>query len=324
MKTVRDIGEFALIERIARVIPTSPAVLEGIGDDCAVMRLDDRLLLASCDMSVEGVHFRREQAAPDDIGWKVAAAALSDIAAMGGTPRFALAAVSCPPDTPLTFVEELFKGMGNVLSQFGAVIVGGDTTRSRTGVAIDVTVLGEIYGDRYLRRTGAQIGDLLAVTGRLGLSAAGLHALEQRLDAPELVAAHFHPDPRIPEGQWLSTQTDVHAMIDVSDGLAQDAGHLVEASDLGINLNGERIVPAPPLAEYCQRHGLTALDFMLAGGEDYELLFALDPHSAPTLLDSFRTTFRTDATIVGEFTDAWTGIRLDGKPVAVAGFDHFK
>lgn len=152
MSTVRDIGEFALIDRISRLLPTSSAVVVGVGDDCAVLRFCERMMLVSCDLFVENVHFRRDYAQAEEIGWKAAASSVSDVAAMGGQPMFVLVALGCPPDTPTQYVQLLYRGMSAVVSRFGAAIVGGDTSVSPDSIVIDVTVIGQAIGNRCLTR----------------------------------------------------------------------------------------------------------------------------------------------------------------------------
>jgi thiamine-monophosphate kinase len=302
--------------------PSAPSVIEGIGDDCAILRMGNRVMLASCDLSIENIHWRRSHATPEEIGWKAAASALSDIAAMGGVPLFALVSIACPPEVEVSFMEGLYDGLLDAMAQSGATIVGGDTTKSREGVVIDLTVLGESEG-RVLMRKGAKPGDALVVTGFLGMASAGLDALESGARAPELAKAHYHPTPRFPEGQWLSERQEVHAMIDISDGLAQDAGHIAEASRIGVSIDSTRIPVEPRLAAYCAANGKNPLVFMISGGEDYELAFAADPASVEDLLREFRAQFHTSITIVGEFTQSDLGIRVDGAPATIKGFDHF-
>jgi len=325
MSTLREIGEFGLIHRLGQMLPAAPAVIEGIGDDCAVLRVFDRKLLASCDLLVEDVHFERRNTSPEDVGWKAATASLSDVAAMGGAPLFALVALACPADTDVAFIEGLYHGLSDAVWQAGAAVVGGDTTASPERITLDVTVLGEVIGNRYLPRHGAQVGDLLGVTGCLGRSAAGLLALAKGHDAPVLADAHRHPVARLAEGQWLSACPQAHAMIDVSDGLIQDVGHLAEAAKMGVDVDPERLPIDPDLGRYCEAQGLDPLDFMLTGGEDYELAFAIAPDDAESCLNRFRREFRTPITLVGAFTDAWHGVRVAGEPPpARGGFDHFK
>ena len=322
METVGSIGEFGLIARIARLVPSAPSVIEGIGDDCAVLRLGSHVMLVSCDLSIENVHWHRSHAPAESIGWKAAASALSDIAAMGGKPLFCLVSLACPADTGVAFIEGLYDGMLDAVAQCGASIVGGDTTRSTEGIIVDVTVIGEPVG-RYVTRRGALPGDKLVATGRLGLAAAGLDAIEAGTAAPELVRALYRPTPRFPEGQWLSDCPDVHAMIDISDGLIQDAGHLAEAARLGVDIDPALLPIAPELAAYCAERGVNAYDFILSGGEDYELAFAVAAERADEIVLAFRRQFHTDITIVGAFTDAWRDVRVAGAAPGARGFDHF-
>lgn len=322
MRTLRDLGEFGLIDRLERLLPTSPLVMEGIGDDCAVLRFGDRLLLASTDLFVEGVHFKREWSTAADLGWKAAAAGLSDIAAMGGVPLFCLTSLAAPADTPGPMVEELYQGLSSALSRFGAVVVGGDTTRSLQGLTMDIVMLGEAVGRRAVGRHGAETGDKVVVTGKCGMAAGGLHALMHGHDAPLLVAAHRRPTPRVTEGQWLCRR-GVHAMIDVSDGLLQDLSHIAAFSYLGLDIESARIPIAPPLAEYAEAHGLDPKRFAYHGGEDYELAFTVAESEADSLLQAFHHEFRIDTTVIGTVTDKWLGVRVDGQPVDISGFNHF-
>lgn len=324
MRSLNDMGEFGFIDRLARIIPSSPTVVEGIGDDCAVLRVGERLVLVSTDMFIEDVHFRRAGVSPRDIGWKAASACLSDIAAMGGAPMYCLTSLACPGDETAVFLEEIYRGMLSAMSRFGAVIVGGDTTRSPRGIIIDVIAVGEAIGGHFLRRRGAKVGDVLVVTGSLGCSAAGLHALTHGNSCEELVQAHMYPNPRILEGQWLCTRDSVHAMIDISDGLCQDAGHLAKAVRLGVDLHPERLPVAPALAKYCAERDLDPIQFMLTGGEDYELLFAADAKTVDKTMEAFHHEFRLPTTVIGTVTDEWTGVRINGQIPPREGFDHFK
>jgi len=324
VETIGDIGEFGLIERIARVTPSASCVVEGIGDDCAVVRAANGLLLVSCDLFLEGIHFSLETARPRDIGWKAAASALSDIAAMGGRPLCCVVSLACPADCEVAVLESVYAGLVEAAACCEAAVVGGDTARTAERILLDVTAIGEPAAGRYLTRKGAQPGDLLAVTGRLGLAAAGLCALEHAHDAPELTRAHHRPTPRIKEGQWLAARPDVHAMIDISDGLVQDAGHLAEAGEVGVDIDPALLRPAPALARYCDEHSRDPVSFMLSGGEDYELAFAISMQSAGEILEAFRAEFHTGIATVGAFTGAWPGVRVGGKPPSQSGFDHFR
>lgn len=327
-RTVGDFGEFGLIDRLARILPTSAAIVEPIGDDCAVVRVGDRLLLASSDMFVEDVHFRRDRTPADAIGWKAAVAALSDIAAMGGAPVFCLISIACPGDLRVSFIEEIYRGLSSAMSRFGAVVAGGDTARSLDRLVIDVAIIGQVLGSRCLRRKGAKVGDLLAVTGFPGSAAAGLHALEHgaadRDAGRALAEIHQRPRPRLREAQWLCNRTAVHAMIDVTDGLAQDAGHIADSSGLGVDIDPASIPVDEALAAYCAEHGLDPRHLALTGGEDYELCFAIDPNDQNQMAEAFRHEFHTEVSIVGRFTDAWQGFRIAGQVSDIRGYDHFR
>jgi thiamine-monophosphate kinase len=317
------LGEFGLIERFTRLLSAHPDVVVGVGDDCAVLRCGGSHWLVSCDASLEGVHFRRESAAPEAIGWKAMASALSDIAAMGGKARFALVTLACPPDTDVAWLDALFQGLSAAAASCGAVIVGGDTTRSASGVVLDVTVIGEPLGGRWLTRAGARAGDAVAVTGYPGRSAAGLLALEYSHDAPVLIEAHLHPVPRFAEGQWLAEQTGAHALIDMSDGLLQDAGHVAEAAGLGLDIDPGRLPMARELEKARAWLPGDPAALILGGGEDYELIVALERDAAPALCAEFERRFGLPLTIVGTFEEAG-GVRVGGRGYDAAGFDHFK
>ncbi len=323
METVRDIGEFGLISRVARLLPGNDATLVGIGDDCAVLKIGQALTLVSCDAAIEDVHFRRSLAAPEDIGWKAMASAISDIAAMGGQPRFALITLACPGNTETEFVNRLYYGFSTVAKRYGVAIVGGDTTRSPSGIIIDVMVLGEPAEGRYLLRSGAQCGDVLAVTGYPGRSAAGLLALERGLAACPLIPAHLFPVPRVEEGKWFARQPGVHALIDLSDGLVQDAGHIAEQSGLGLDIDPERVPIAPELDSYKDTLEIEPRDLALGGGEDYELILAIDPKHANNIQQAFQEHFFQPMSVVGHFTEAAQGLCLGGEPISPRGFEHF-
>jgi thiamine-monophosphate kinase len=324
MSTLHELGEFGLIDRLAKIIPISPNVIESIGDDCAVIRVFDRLLLLSTDLMVEGVHFRKDQIAADDLGWKTAASCLSDIAAMGGVPMFCLVSLACPPATEASYIEALYRGMSTLLKRFGAVIVGGDTTGSEQGIVIDMTVIGQTSDNSYVRRGGAQVGDALAVTGHLGLAGATVHALENGFPiVNEIQQRYMRPAPRIREGQWLCACDAVHAALDISDGIVQDAGHLARAAMLGIDLDPDAFAVLPHLADYCEQHGLDPKQVLLSCGEDYELAFAISGDKVEETIQAFHNEFRTVLSVVGRFTDEWTGVRLRGRETDLKGYEHF-
>ena len=323
MATLGELGEFKFIERIAAMAPSASTVVEGLGDDCAVLKFGDHHVLISTDLFIENVHFRRGASKPEDIGWKGVATGLSDIAAMGGIPTTMLIALAAPPDFDSDELERIYRGIVEAAEAYDTAIVGGDITRSDGGLTMDVTVLGESSCLRYLLRKGAQKGDAIAVTGYPGMSAAGLHAQENAVHAPTLLQVHHRPVPRIRPGQWLCAHDSVRAMLDVSDGLVQDTGHLAKAAALGVDIDSSFITIHPDLAQYCDDQSLNALDLALSGGEDYELLCAIDPGHAPSLSTAFEHEFAFPLTIIGSFNDANHGVRVDGSTLERGGFDHF-
>lgn len=323
MTTLRDIGEFGFIDRITRHLGSRPDVLVGPGDDCAVVRAGDRVLLLTCDLSMEGVHFRRGVVSPHDVGWKAAAAGLSDIAAMGGMPLFVITSVAAPASADAGETAAICEGMAAATRACGAAIVGGDMTESPDGVVLDVMVVGEAPDGRYLLRSGARSGDLFAVTGYPGRAAAGLDAQECGLDAPDLIRAHYHPEPRIAHGQWLARQNSVHAMIDISDGSVQDGNHIAERSGLGVAFTSASVAVDPPIADLAIKTGRSIPEYVLFGGEAYELGFAVDPKEAGTLFKEFRAKFGLPVFALGQFSSGHSGILVDGARPANAGFQHF-
>ncbi|MCH7909166.1 MAG: thiamine-phosphate kinase [Candidatus Hydrogenedentes bacterium] len=324
MTTLGDLGEFGFIDRLAKALPADPNVELGIGDDCAVIDLGGTPWLVTTDMALEDVHFRWGAADSASIGWKVAASNLSDIAAMGGVPRFALVSVAAPPETDVAELEAVYQGISELLQQHGACIVGGDTARAVEGCVIDLTLIGALHEGRYLSRSGARPGDCLMMTGFPGRAAGGLHAQENGIDAPTLLAAHHRPVPRVNEGQWLCNQAAVHAMIDISDGVAQDAGHVADASGLGVDIHTKSLPVDSDLARYATAQGLDVQVLMLGGGEEYELALAVEPGAAEELAATFQKTFALPLTAIGAFSDAFQGVRVDGTPSDASGFDHFR
>ena len=239
--TLRDVGEFKLIERIRSIVPRlqDASVVRGIGDDAAVLRLNnDRLLLATCDIQIQGQHFDVNDSTYYRIGKKAAAVNLSDIAAMGGVPRFALVSLGLPQELELNHFDDLYKGIGDTLRDFGTFIIGGNLSRSPGGIIIDITLLGETDGSSFVTRDGARQGDSIYVSGQLGAAAAGHHILQKRDDAlnkkfAEIITAFCEPKPRVRLGHRLAQSGCITSMIDLSDGLLADLSHVCTASKVG-------------------------------------------------------------------------------------------
>jgi thiamine-monophosphate kinase len=336
--SVRRVGELGLIRRIrdAGGGVDTPGVRAGIGDDTAVLTLSPgAALLATTDLVVEDVHFRRATASPRDIGWKAMAVNLSDIAAMGGAPRYALVALALPASAAVEDIDALYAGMREAAAPHGVVIVGGDTSAAAGGWCIDVTLLGEHGGTPKLR-SAARAGDLVAVTGTLGRSAAGLALLEGGEPAragvatdaaAELTRAHLRPCARVAEGRWLGEQAAVHAMMDMSDGLASDLAHICRESGVRARVHLDRLPISPAVRAAAQALGRDPADWAAAGGEDYELLLTCPADAADALARGLAAATGTPLTVVGQVeagTPDITWIGLDGAPVPPRrGYEHF-
>lgn len=296
---LNDVGEFGLIDLIDEVVgrPESDSVLIGIGDDAACWRGEAGLQLDTVDVLVEGVHFTLGNITWKELGWKALAVNLSDIAAMGGVPRHALVSLGLPEETDVDDVIKLYRGMLELAKQFGVDILGGDVVKAPL-VVVSVSLNGGVLkGQDVLRRSGAVPGELVAVTGSLGVSAAGLAMLSRGLTFSDRVTrtfreAHMRPKPRVLEGQVLSRH-GVKAAIDVSDGLVGDLGRLCSESGVGARLFIEKI-PVHPVAR--RSFGDEAIMLALVGGEDYELLFSASRET----IDGLMRGLPCPVTVVGE------------------------
>ncbi len=322
MTKLSDLGEFGLIHHLTHGLD---CIHDSIGDDCAIVELGGATLLITSDTAVEGTHFLWDYGTPHDLGWKTAAAALSDIAAMGGQPRYVTISMAIPANLELEKIEAFYQGMADAIQSTHAQIIGGDTTRSQSGLMVDLTVIGEPGPGRILLRSGAEADDVIAVTGYPGRSAAGLLALQGGQDIPPLTRAHLHPIPRIQEGQWLAQQDGVHALMDCSDGMVQDLGHIAKASNLGIELSGHDLPHDPILEEASRQGGFDPQALCLAGGESYELLLAVSKAAFPALATEFTERFNLPLTAIGYTNTDTNGVHIDGQSLdgTPAGYDHF-
>ena len=331
--TLRELGERGFIDRVRRRLRApGPGVIVGLGDDAAVVALAGRTLLLTTDALLEGVHFRRGTATLRDIGAKALAVNLSDIAAMGGEPRWALLALGMPPDLSVADVDELYAGLGETADRHGVSLVGGDTTAAPAGLVLSLTVVGEVEGAP-LRRQGAQPGDAILVTGTLGAAAAGLAVLEHGAgsaasEAAETVRrAHRRPTPRVAEGSLIRASGTATAMIDLSDGLATDLGHILEESRVGAVVRLADLPIDDATRAVARAHAVDEIEWAVSGGEDYELLFTADRRHAAALARDVTLKTGTPVRIVGEIAPAAEGLKFldaEGRPHAARpGFDHF-
>lgn len=334
-----DVGELGLIRRIRESAGARVArVRTGIGDDAAVLEpAPGALLLATTDLVIEHVHFRRATSSPADIGWKALAVNLSDIAAMGGVPRWALVGLAVPEGTDVDDVDRFYAGMREAGAPHGIAVVGGDTCAAPDGWVAAVTVLGEHVGSPRLR-SAARPGHVVAVTGSLGRSTAGLRVLEAEpalgaavpaAVARDLTAAHRRPIARVAEGQWLAAQPAVHAMMDLSDGLATDLGHVCRESGVGARVRADRVPVSEATRQAARALGEDVLGWAISGGEDYELLVALDAGEAARVAAGLLAATGTPLTLVGEITGPGEPmpIFVDERGTALAmgpGYEHFR
>ncbi len=302
-KRIRDIGEFKLIDIVTAVVAgTQPGRLSlGIGDDAAVWRPSPgRHIVMSTDTMIEEEHFRLEWGDWKSLGHKALAVNLSDLAAMGARPRLALVSLGLTGAERDREVADLYKGMVTLGSEFKTAVVGGDTTTSESAVMISVTVLGEAPGgpDSVMKRSAARAGDLVAVTGPLGLAAGGLEVLDQELrtldGGPAMEEAFLRPKPRVREGRILA-RSGVRCAIDLSDGLLGDLPKICQQSDLSAEIDELRI-PVPLSIKWAFEDWF---DVALRGGEDYELLFTAPPSAFQRINRNFRRAGLRLPTVIG-------------------------
>lgn len=333
---VHELGEFGLIERLSEMIAgqgRKPSVADnqliiGIGDDAAAWKSDCLIQLATTDSLIEDIHFTLETATWEEIGWKSLAVNLSDIAGMGGLPRYALVSLGLPGDTEVEDITDLYSGVIEIAGEYEVAIIGGDTV-SAPQVVISITVLGDngTPDGRILTRSAALPGDRIAVTGTLGAAAGGLEMFRSDFSfRPEAVVslreACLRPHPRVAEGRLL-VEHGILAAMDISDGLVADLDHICRMSGVGARVEVDR-VPVSPVVKECFLD--RTLEFALSGGEDYELLFTGTSEN----IDRVKAAASCPVTVIGEIVadDTHTTILVDnaGSPVSLpgTGWDHFR
>jgi len=336
-RLISDLGEFGLIERINKMLPgEAPDVIVGIGDDVAVLRGNaGQVWLVTCDIQMEGSHFLREAVSPRDLGRKALAINLSDIAAKGGLPRFALISLGLPKDLPVEFIDELYIGIRSEAEASGTVIIGGNISGSKLGFFIDIFLIGEAPEQEVLLRSGAKPGDKILVTGSLGDAAAGVAmCLDPRFDNRNeycrFASRRFNnPIPRLKEGRLIAQTRKATAMLDISDGLAGDLGHICERSDVGVRVYADNLPVHAENRSLSQKAHGNEWHFSLFGGEDYELLFTVPPEAAAALAEKVKAETGTPVAIIGEIAVATDGRRFilpDNRivPLEAKSWDHLK
>lgn len=345
---IASVGEFGLIRRIGELVgirvddpDLHDRLIIGINDDAAVYKCSPaKVQLLTTDALIEGVHFDLTYTSMQHLGWKALAASFSDIAAMGGVPRYAAITLALPNKTSVEMVEEFYRGAVFACQKYSCLIIGGDTTASLANMMVSVTVTGEAVEARIIYRKGAKAGDYLCVTGHLGGSIAGLKILQREkqryVQTPspdsfkpnldpyrEAIEKHLMPKPRIDIASILAEEVSVHAMIDISDGLASEVHRLCTAGDVGAAVWEHNLPLLSSTQQVAAEFSESPTDYGLYGGEEYELLFAI---SKPEFEKLERLT--NDVTVVGKVTEKKEGIRYvrehgAEEPLGPAGWNHF-
>jgi len=338
-----SVAEKALIAQIRRLAAArgpsktrvgstaqNSAIVAGIGDDCALLRLPPRRdSLVTTDFSLEGVHFRRDWHPPESVGHRCLARGLSDIAAMGGDPVAAFLSLAFPRDLQQAWVQKFLRGLLGLAGKFGVALAGGDTAESPNGILADIVVLGTVPKGKAILRSGARPGDRIYVSGELGGSAAALQQMtsqqmmktnkpKRRLNPAEY-PRHFFPEPRIEMGRMLREKGLASAMIDTSDGLSSDLAHICEESGVGAEADVELI----PRARVDKPAHVVDLELALHGGEDYELLFTAPRNrTMPSQIAGVQITQIGDITRTRKiFLRNRRGVAHELKP---RGWEHFR
>ncbi len=327
---LKDFGEFGIIDRIKTELGAWPdSVKIGIGDDAAALNPQKGMLtLVSTDSVVEGVHFDRDYMPLESAGYRAMTAGISDIAAMGGTALHALVSFAFPQSWTIKDVDALWKGLRNCAERHGVYIIGGDTTSSKDIAFCNVTVLGKVKEKLMAARGGAKAADWIGVTGNLGGSYTGLKILQsgkQFNPFSDAIKKFLNPAARTEAGIWLAQKAGVTAMIDISDGLSSDIGHICKASGLGCTLESSRIPIHPGAGKWAEQTGKDSMDIALKSGEEYELLFTI-PNQNIGILKSFPFDF--PITLIGRMDNgSKKQILYAGnikKELTPAGWDHFR
>ena len=361
MSATKIPGEFFLIHRLQAKLmhPQEKKIIIGMGDDCAVLQgTQGNYLLVTTDMLIEGVHFSRRYSSFQQIGQKAIIVNISDIAAMGGKPKFAFLSLALPPTLSLEEFDELSLGITETAEKHSVSIVGGDTNAcpgyfnssckdeslqgQHSGLVINITLLGEIQSKNILTRRGAREGDLIVLTGHVGESAAGLDLLrciknspadknridEKKIHYQQAIKRHRVPVIRLAEAQLISQNHLATAMIDVSDGVVGDLRHICRQSEVGAILWCEQIPISKAVRHIAPLFHKPPLSYGLSGGEDYELLFTCPPDRIDKAKRFIKQGTGTSISIIGEITQKEKGVRLiDSQghsiPAPESGFDHF-
>jgi thiamine-monophosphate kinase len=331
-----ELGEFALIARLQSRLQGTPRphVICDIGDDCAVVRPAAGMdVLLTTDTQEEGVHFRRDWASPEDIGWRCLAVNVSDIAAMGGSPLGAVVALSLPATLDVAFIEALYDGMQAVAQRYDCPVIGGNISQRADTLSVTITVAGQVPCGQSVYRAGAQVGDEIWVTGTLGSAKAGLEVLSHPqavvgLRTTDVLSRYRRPQPRLHEAQFLRQHARLHSLLDISDGLSSDLRHVCEASGVGAELHAAAIPMTEDVRQIALALQAEPLHFALHGGEDFELCITAPPGSIDGIQAAFTQQFHCPLVRVGTIRPGRAvQLRLpqgDLMLLPARGYDHFR
>lgn len=329
-----NLGEFGLIRRIIKAVrkrkKNEPGLIVGPGDDAFVAKLTKgNLFAATKDILIENVHFKREWSSPWQIGWKSIAVNLSDLAAMGGCkPLYGLVGLGLTGDIPVDFVDKLYTGMDNISRKYGLLIVGGDTVSSKNDIVISITLIGELRKDYLVTRSGAEPGDLVFVTGTFGDSAGGLFLLSKGINKGPgyvnyLIKKHLLPEPRLKEAFKLAKTRKITSMIDSSDGFGASIRFITESSKVGAKIDIERIPVSKQLMKLSYKHKkIDVMQFVLNGGEEYELMFTAKPKDFPLLRKTLPNIKPVGKIVSGKEIKYFHNDRP--QKIGASGYEHFK
>jgi thiamine-monophosphate kinase len=337
MSKIKELGEFGLIRRLSsRLKFRASDTILGIGDDCAAYTVKaETNEVISTDALVEDIHFNLSTTTPEALGQKALSVSLSDVAAMGGTPKRALVTLGVPKKISANYLDRLYSGFNSVCNLYKVELCGGDTVSSPKCFFINVSIIGETKPGRLFTRKGAQPGDLIFVTGTLGDSSLGLKLLNKNKmkgsskDYKHLIESHINPIPRVQEAGILArSKLKISSMIDISDGLVQDLHHICKASKVGARIHENLLPQSSEHSRTCNQNHINPLPFILNGGEDYELLFTLPTDGAKNLKRQFLKA-KALVTQIGEITLKPKKILLEksdgGNEILPEseGFNHF-
>lgn len=325
---LKEWGENNFIEYLVKLFPYHGSII-GIGDDCAVIPMKGKKAwLVTTDALIEGIHFLKEEIPPRELGYKTIAVNVSDIAAMGGEPKYAFLSIALNKTIDCKWMRYMIHGIKEACQKWNIELLGGDTVGSKRDLFLNLALIGSIDKEKIKYRHTAEEGDLICVTGCLGDSGGGLRALQEKIkDADYLIHTHFHPEPQPKQGKWLASQGQVHAMMDISDGLDSDLTRLIKSSKKGAVIEITKLPISEQLKQTCIKEGWDALKMALVGGEDYSLLLTISKDAFASISNSFKKQFKTNLVDIGYITKRSNLIyRKNGKTIKMhyANFDHFK